>query len=217
MDMTVPNFVSLPYLIERPRPNFEGTEIRFPESLVRYFLKQFTKKGDKILDPFCGQGTTLFVSESLDRIPFGIESDPKRYEWVAGQLVKPSNLVFGDSFQIGKLNFPKMDFLITSPPFMPRNHKWNPLYSGNPAFNGYEKYLNRMTQIFKKLALTMKRDATIVVHADNIVTGSVYTPLVRDLSLSISKAAKLEAEIIIKWENGKKDYTHTHCLVFKNH
>ena len=39
-----------------------------------------TNKGDKILDPFLGTGTTAVVSKKLGRKYFGIESDEKYYK-----------------------------------------------------------------------------------------------------------------------------------------
>ena len=59
----------------------------------------------------------------------------------------------------------------------------------------------------------MKRAGRIVVQADNL-PGRSYTPLVRDLSTTISGVLRLEAEIVVAWDGGKKDYRHTYCLVF---
>jgi hypothetical protein len=107
-----------------------------------------------------------------------------------------------------------MDFSMTSPPYMPHNHKWNPLYAGNPAHAGYDKYLRRMEHIFGQLAQIMKRNATVVVQVDNLY-GKTYTPLVRDISSAVSNVLRLQNEIIVAWKGGKPDYPHTHCLVFK--
>lgn len=45
----------------------------FPEELPEFFIKLFTKKGDLVLDPFAGSGTTLFVAERLERDSIGID------------------------------------------------------------------------------------------------------------------------------------------------
>lgn len=209
------NFITLPYKLEREAPPFEANAIKYPESLVRHFLHLYTKRGDKVFDPFAGLGTTLFVAEDMGRIPFGMEYDPKRYEWVAGQLQHWTNLIHGDSGRVAAQGFPKMDFCMTSPPFMAKNHQWNPLYAGDPSKAGYAKYLSRMKAIYRQIATIMKRDAMMVVQCDNL-PGRVYTPLVRDLSLTLSQVLKLENEIIVAWDGGKKDYRHTHCLIFKN-
>lgn len=213
--MSQPLFITLPWKLERAPPPFEDSEIKYPEALVRHFLKQYTREGDGVFDPFAGQGTTLFVSEEMGRIPYGVEYDRKRYEWVAGQMENWMNLVNGDCAKMLRYGFPKMDFSITSPPYMPRNHKWNPLFAGDPAKGGYDVYLRRITFIYRQLSQLVKRNGYVVVQADNL-QKHVYTPLVADISRSISKVMRLEAEIIVAWEHAKPDYRHTHCLLFKN-
>jgi hypothetical protein len=208
------DFITLPYALERPAPLFEGNDIKSPESLIRYFIKAFTAPGDRVFDPFAGLGTTLFVAEELRRIPFGVEFDLRRQQWVAGQLKHWANLVHGDSGRLSSFGLAKMDFVMTSPPFMPRHHTLNPLFGADPAHTGYDRYLKRMQHIFRQLALVMKRNGIVVVQVDN-VQGRTYTPLVRDLSTTISRIFRLEGEIIVAWEGGRKDYRHTHCLVFK--
>ena len=88
---TAQQFIALPYGLEREAPPFEGNDIKYPEALVRHFLKQSTSPGDKVFDPFAGLGTTLFVAEEMRRIPFGVEHDARRHGWVAGQLTRWPN------------------------------------------------------------------------------------------------------------------------------
>jgi hypothetical protein len=207
-------FIELPFIYENEGPIGHDNSDQYPESLVRYFLENYTQKKDKIFDPFLGLGTTAFVAQDMARIPYGIEENQERYEWVAGQLDNWNHIKQGDSGNMLSFGFPKMDFCITSPPYMPCHDKWNPLYSGNPKYSGYETYLKRMVFIFKNLSQIMKQNALIVVQADNLY-GRKYTPLVRDISTVVSKNFKPEGEIIVKWKNAKPDYPYTHCLLFK--
>ena len=210
------SFITLPWRLERSPPRFETNEIKYPEALVRYFLQKYTRPGDKIFDPFAGLGTTLFTAEEMRRLPFGLEYDDRRYEWVASQLGDPQNLIHGDSGKLSTYGFPKMDFAMTSPPYMPRHHRWNPLYAGNPGYAGYDAYLKQMARIFRQLATIMKRNAYVVVQADNL-QGRGYTPLVADLGRTISANLRLQTEIIIAWQGQPEtDAQHTHCLIFKN-
>lgn len=208
-----PVSVTLPYIFERPTPPFEGNDIRYPESLVRYFMQAYSKKGARVFDPFAGLGTTLFVAEELGRKPFGMEADANRHAWAAGQLENWASLMHGDAAKINRYDFPKMDFCMTSPPFMPKTHKWNPLFAGNPKHAGYDKYLKQMGCIFALTAALMKPNAVVAVQADNLA-GRIYTPLVADLQAVIAQHLTPVGETIVQWQKPKPDYPHTHVLLF---
>lgn len=49
----------------------------FPTPMIERIIKMTTKKGDVVLDPFLGSGTTLVASQNLGRIGLGIELDDK--------------------------------------------------------------------------------------------------------------------------------------------
>jgi len=55
---------------------------KFPHSLPSLFIESFTDKGDTILDPFAGSGTTMIVAEKLGRNSIGIELNPKYAELI---------------------------------------------------------------------------------------------------------------------------------------
>ena len=58
-----------------------------PEALLHRLILASTNKGDVILDPFLGTGTTAVVSKKLGRGYFGIEKD-KRYFLAAKERIK---------------------------------------------------------------------------------------------------------------------------------
>jgi DNA modification methylase len=51
----------------------------FPIDLPKWFIKLFTKKGDIVLDPFLGSGTTALASKQLGRKYIGIEINTEFY------------------------------------------------------------------------------------------------------------------------------------------
>jgi DNA modification methylase len=51
----------------------------FPEDLPQWFISLFTRRGDWVLDPFMGSGTTLRVAQQMDRNSIGIEILPEYY------------------------------------------------------------------------------------------------------------------------------------------
>lgn len=213
--MTNKSFITLPWKFEREAPRFESNAIKSPESLARYVLKNHTKKGNVIFDPFTGLGTNMFIAEEMGRIPFGIEAEEQKQQWVAGQLKNWTHLIHDDAANLEKYNFPKIDLVVTSPPYMERHTKYNPLYAGNPKFAGYDKYLKRMEFIFSKLGNIMKKNAPLIVQLDNIQNGKNFTPLIHDIANTINKNFIQTGETIIKWDNPKPDYPFTTLLYFK--
>ena len=52
----------------------------FPLELPNWFIKLFSKKGDIILDPFLGSGTTALAAKTLQRHYVGMESNSQYYK-----------------------------------------------------------------------------------------------------------------------------------------
>lgn len=64
----------------------------FPVGLPAEYIKAMSDKGDAVIEPFCGSGTTLIACEQLGRRCFGMELEPKyidviieRWEKFTGQ------------------------------------------------------------------------------------------------------------------------------------
>lgn len=56
---------------------------RFPRQVPEFFIKFLTRKGDLILDPFCGSNTTGAVAEQLGRRWLGFD---KRADYIEGSI-----------------------------------------------------------------------------------------------------------------------------------
>jgi DNA modification methylase len=52
----------------------------FPEEIPQRLIRMFSVRGDTVLDPFAGTGTTLRVAHRLGRAAIGVEIDPVRAE-----------------------------------------------------------------------------------------------------------------------------------------
>lgn len=209
------SLITLKWELERDAPPFEENDIKFPENLARYLIKNYTKKGDKVFDPFAGMGTTLFVAEEMSRDYFGIEAEDQKYQWVAGQLEKWMQHINDDAARMDKYNLPKMDLILTSPPYMPRHHKYNPLYGGDPKYAGYDKYLKRMRFIFNKCLPLMKINTPLIIQLDNLHHGKSFTPLIADVSSVLEKYFIQTDQVTVLWKKPKRDYPYTQYLVFK--
>lgn len=78
--------------------NNKNHSAAFPEELPEWFIKLFTKKGDTVLDPFMGSGTTNFVAQRMKRNSIGIEIMEEYYDMVK-EKIEPVKLVLFDPKQ----------------------------------------------------------------------------------------------------------------------
>lgn len=66
--------------------NNKNHSAAFPEELPEWFIKLFTKPKDTVLDPFMGSGTTLIVSNRMNRNSIGIDIVPEYCQMVKSQV-----------------------------------------------------------------------------------------------------------------------------------
>ncbi len=66
--------------IDNKGNNRLGHTAPFPEEIPNISIQNFSKPGDKILDPFSGSGTTVIVASKLKRYGIGIEYNNEYYK-----------------------------------------------------------------------------------------------------------------------------------------
>lgn len=102
----------------------------FIPQIPNQFLRRYTKKGDWILDPFAGSGTTLIECKRLGRNGIGIELNPNVAKLARENLKKEKNpykirttIVMEDSTsidyrsEIEKEKINSVQFLLLHPPY----------------------------------------------------------------------------------------------------
>lgn len=62
----------------------------FPESFVETWVDRLSRRGDTILDPFCGRGTTPFQSLLMERRAIGCDVNPVAYCVTRAKTSAPS-------------------------------------------------------------------------------------------------------------------------------
>ncbi len=102
----------------------------FIPQIPNQFLRRYTKKGEWVLDPFLGSGTTLIECKRLGRNGIGIELNDEVIKLAKDNLVKEKNrskvktkVIKGDSRKVDlkselqKLKIDSVQFVLLHPPY----------------------------------------------------------------------------------------------------
>lgn len=182
--------------------NYEKRDIRdkkkhpatYPISLARKCIEIFTHKGELVLDPFVGSGTTLIAAQDCDRNAVGFDLKPEyidlcyeRFDPQLSILDKTTQVaIHEDALNINQYIYPEtVSLIITSPPYanlLNRKRKNKSMrsderkneqylqveqYSQDPRDLGtmsIEKYQEELKNIYQRLLPLLKPKAHCVVN-----------------------------------------------------
>ena len=77
-------------VITAPPDMFVEHHAAFPPTIPAYFINKFTDRGEMVLDPFCGTGTTCAVARDMGRAYIGIEKAPQHLRYAKNRLGEPT-------------------------------------------------------------------------------------------------------------------------------
>lgn len=195
-------------------PEFSQDDVRYPESLVRCFLQEYTQPGDLVFDPFAGFGTTLVAAQGLGRLGYGLEVDAAKVSYACSRLRQPENLLHGDARRLLDYELPNFAFSMTSPPFMTRDEIDDPLTDYHLKGHGYRAYLDDLRLVYAQLRQRMQPAGRVVLEVSNLKIGGVLTTLAWDVAEQVSRVLHFEGEVVVCWDHYGYGYDHSYCLVF---
>ncbi len=218
MKITMQSYLLMDKQLRTDRGPEGQDDYHYPQQLVEVFLKEYTREGDLVFDPFVGFGTTLVVAESLGRIPLGVEYLLDRVNFTRSRLQQKEAVLHADSRYLNALELPAIDFCMTSPPYMLKDDKENPFTAYTEVGGSYIEYLQDIRSIYAQIAQLLKPGARSVINATNITRDDQLTTLAWDIARSVGEVLTLEQEIILCWQGEKPfnfGYQHEYCLVFR--
>jgi DNA modification methylase len=129
------------WFIHNPPPRRKGVlrhPAKFPETMAQEFIEFFTKRGQVVLDPMVGTGSTLVAAMRGGRHSFGIELNPI-YANIARQMIAEeatilgktvdglcTQVITGSAAQLARFTaqykIPTIDYILTSPPYWDMLH-----------------------------------------------------------------------------------------------
>ena len=101
------NVWEIPYLNPKAGER-TGYPTQKPVLLLEKIIEIATDKGDVVLDPMCGSGTSLVAAALLERHWIGIDTEPKAIELAKARLDKPQKTV-SRLLEVGKDTYRKQD------------------------------------------------------------------------------------------------------------
>ncbi|MBR3909029.1 MAG: site-specific DNA-methyltransferase [Clostridia bacterium] len=216
----------------------------FSPTMVSEFIRFFTKEGDTVLDPFAGIGSTLVACERTGRIGYGIELSSKYFSVINKRVPKLKNNIYNtDCRNIDKLNLPKINYSISSPPY------WDVLNRSTDGFKAdreergldynysdefldlgnisdYETFLNEVCSVYLKMYDILADGAYITIIVKNVKKGGKMYPLAWDIARILSEKYVLKDEKI--WIQDKialspygyphswaSNILHHYCLILR--
>ncbi|MFY0671820.1 MAG: site-specific DNA-methyltransferase [Bacteroidia bacterium] len=179
---------------------------KYPETLIGQFVSHFSKKGDNIFDPMSGTGSSQLAALQMGRNAYGTELSPFFHkiavERCSGDLFLTDSVCrieLEDAKNVASLNFPEIDYLITSPPYWDmlnmkgaeyqarRKEKGLQLnYSDHESDLGnvedYNQFLDDLVEVYKQCNKIMKKGAHATIIVKNIKKKGSNYPFAWDLS-----------------------------------
>ena len=222
------------WFIHNPPARKKGTLVhpaKFPETMAEEFIEFFTKKGERVIDPMAGTGSTLVAALRAERNSYGIELNPK-YSAIAERIIAEERDVLGekarglkaeiiqaDAANLTGLQLPVFDYVLTSPPY------WNMLHSKGAEtqkkrrssaemdvhysedlrdignIKDYDEFLSSLIAIYKQLKPILREKAYVTIIVKNIKKGGKIYPLAWDLAHELGKVFTLKDERIWLQDN----------------
>ena len=241
------------WFILKPKPRTKNEVLhpaKYPEELVQMYVKKFTNQGEIVFDPMSGTGTTQVESLRLGRKAYGIElsklfHDIATEKCAKFQKTKAWRIELGDARKIETMDFPKFDYVITSPPYwdmlnmkgaknqalrkakgLQTNYSDNRNDLGN--LNNYTNFVKVLVDIYRKTANNLKSSGHITIVVKNIKKKGKLYPLAFDLTNKLMEYLEFihvgfwcQDDIQISPYGYKHTWVsntfHHYCVTFKKH
>lgn len=205
----------------------------FAYIMVERLLAFFTKKGQRVLDPFVGVGSTLKACELNGRKGVGIELSEKWISLARKRLQLEAGgghnqeLIQGDAREeMPKLDDETFDFIVTSPPYWSilnkkadhrvRNERikenLDTRYSYDPRdlanIESYHDFLAELRKVFSECHRVLKKGRYMAVVVADFRDKSRYVYYHADVAKIIEDTGFVSKGMVVFVKNAKKLYPY---------
>lgn len=210
-----------------------GHPALFPGSLVRRLIEIFTNRGDLVLDPFAGSGSTLVAARDIGRRSFGLELSAN-FTGMARERLAQQRLSFDgrplhdpvllcdDARNIKKhLQENTVHLCVTSPPYWnilnekrtadyKESRNYGDLKRDLSSLDHYEEFIKVLGDIFEDIHSLLVNNGYLVVNVMDLRKGAAYYPFHMNLAAELLKRGYTLDDIII-WDR-RREYNNLRPL-----
>ena len=187
----------------------------FPVELPRRLLECFLPpEGQRVLDPFCGLGSTVLAAHEVGRTGIGFDLNPEYVEIARtrlGECEHGCTVTCADAHSLLDHVAPEsVDMIITSPPYWDiltrrrsADGKATRHYGDASGDLGtvadYQQFLSALADVFGVVYQTLRPGAYCVVVVMDLRKANVFYPFHSDLATALQGRGYLLDDIII-WD-----------------
>lgn len=209
----------------------------FAPQVPRNVILNYSQKGDLVLDPMLGSGTTVIEAKLLDRQSIGMDVNPAALKLAEskvdfkGDYKYEPKLIKGDIRNLNQISSNSVDLIITHPPYFNIiNYSNGKIKEDLSTITDLNKFLNEISIAAKELLRVLKKDSYCAILIGDTRKYGHYVPLSYYFLNIFLKTGFILKEEIIKlqhncrnssyWQNKIEKFNfylikHEHLFIFR--
>lgn len=231
--VTIPNYNSTTETFQVPNIPLEYTTVwsfpkrgdwathtskyrgNFAPQIARNIIEMYSEKGDSILDPMVGAGTTLIEARLLARNALGMDINPEAIELTKQALrfkhhpPSEQKVKVGDARDLSFLKDNSFDLILTHPPYMNIiRYSDGKIEADLSNISSVPRFCDEIEKIARELFRVLKPDKYCAILVGDTRKGKHYVPLAFGVMQRFLKVGFALKEDIIKVQHHCKTTEH---------
>lgn len=190
------------------RSDYRGN---FAPQIARNVIEMYSKKGELVLDPMVGGGTTLIEAKLLGRNAIGVDINPKAIEFAKKCLrfehypKSEIKLKRGDCRKLGFVDEGSVDLVLTHPPYMNIiKYSEGSIEDDLSNIGSLPKFCDEMEKVAGELFRVLKEDRYCAILMGDTRRGKHMVPLAFEVMRRFLRAGFVLKEDIVKVQHNCK-------------